>query len=125
MLNGAKAEQFCRFRSGYANADLGRIDAQQMFVKALVKQKLKPKYLLKIDEIFDEIKENIRTNIGLSDITKLMPILNAMSGDGVNTYMLPGRPQTINGASYYICDRAQTDALINEKFLNIEPKNEE
>lgn len=125
VLNGAKAEQFCRFRSGYANADLGRIDAQQMFVKALVKQKLKPKYLLKIDEIFDEIKENIRTNIGLTDITKLMPILNAMSGDSVNTYMLPGRPQTINGASYYICDRAQTDALINEKFLNIEPKNEE
>jgi len=124
VLNGAKAEQFCRYRSGYASADLGRINAQQMFIEALLKQKLKPKYLLKADEIFEEIAENIKTNIGVSDIVKLLPVIKAMSGDNVFTHTLPGAPQTIGGASYYIWDRVETDKLINEQFLNNAPKVE-
>lgn len=122
VLNGVKAEQFCRYRSGYANADLGRISAQQMFVEALLDQKLKPKYLLKADEIFEEIAENIKTNIGVSDVVKLLPVIKAMTGDNVFTYTLPGAPQTIGGASYYVWDRVETDKLVNEQFLNNAPK---
>lgn len=117
VLNGAKAEQFCRFRSGYASADLGRIDAQQMFVKELFKQKLTPKYLGKVDEIFDEISENLDSNVEISDIFGLLPIVQAMTGDSIHTYRLPGAPATISNASYYICDRQETDKLVNEVFL--------
>ena len=35
-LDGAKAEQFVRFRSGYANADIGRMDAQKIFMSAFL-----------------------------------------------------------------------------------------
>lgn len=117
VLNGAKAEQFCRFRSGYASADLGRIDAQQMFVKELFKQKLTPKYLGKVDEIFDEISKNLDTNVEISDVFNLLPLVKAMTGDSINTYRLPGGPATISNASYYICDREETDKLINDVFL--------
>ena len=122
VLDGAKAEQFCRFRSGYASADLGRINAQQMFVEALLDQKLKPKYILKAKDIFEEISENITTNIGVTDVVKLLPVVKALTGDNVTTYTLPGEPRTINGASYYIWNRTETDKLINEQFLNIKPK---
>ncbi len=37
-LNGREAEQFVRYRSGYVNADLGRLDAQKIFLKAFAKQ---------------------------------------------------------------------------------------
>ena len=37
-LNGEQAEQFVRYRSGYANADLGRVDVQQQFMKAFISQ---------------------------------------------------------------------------------------
>ena len=33
-LNGEMAEQFVRFRAGYADADLGRMDAQKRFLEA-------------------------------------------------------------------------------------------
>ena len=117
VLDGKKAEQFCRFRSGYASADLGRIDAQQMFVKELFKQKFTPKYIGSIDEIYREIEENLDTNIDIGDIFDLLPVVKAMTGDSVNTYRLPGEPQTISNASYYICDREETDKLVNEVFL--------
>lgn len=123
VLDGAKAEQFCRYRSGYASADLGRINAQQMFVEELLKQKLKPKYLLKASEIFEEISENITTNIGITDVIKFLPIIKALKGDNVFTCMLPGEPRMVNGASYYVWDRAATDKLINEQFLNNKNNN--
>ena len=116
-LDGKKAEQFCRFRSGYASADLGRIDAQQMFMKELFKQKLTPRYIGKIDEIYDEIIDSIDTNIELNDVFTLLPIVKAMTGDSLNTYRLPGAPSTLSNVSYYICDREETDKLINEVFI--------
>ena len=119
VLDGDKAEQFCRFRSGYATADLGRIDAQQTFVKALLDQKLKPKYFLRAKSIADEILENMRTNIDVLDAVKLLPIIRAMTGDNVFTCTLPGAPQMVGDASYYMCDRQATDKLVNEQFLNI------
>ncbi len=120
VLNGAKAEQFCRFRSGYASADLGRIDAQQMFVKELFKQKLNAKYIGKIDEIYNEVIDNIDTNIEINDVFSFVPILKALTGESMTTYRLPGAPATIQGASYYICDRDETDKLVNEVFLSNE-----
>ena len=37
-LNGEQAMQLVRFRSGYANADLGRVSVQREFVSAALKQ---------------------------------------------------------------------------------------
>ena len=37
-LNGDKAEQFVRFRYGYANGDIGRGDAQKLFMTAFIKK---------------------------------------------------------------------------------------
>ena len=38
LLDGDKAEQYVRYRSGYATGDLGRIDAQSDFIKEAMKQ---------------------------------------------------------------------------------------
>ena len=75
LLDGKKAEQFCRFRSGYANADLGRIEAQQNFVKALFEQKLKPEYLMKSGEIYQHIEDCVDTNFSVSDIPIFLKML--------------------------------------------------
>ena len=37
-LDGEKAEQFVRYRSGYLEGDIGRISAQRLFLTALVRQ---------------------------------------------------------------------------------------
>ena len=121
VLDGDKAEQFCRFRKGYADQDLGRQRAQQQFLKALVEQKLKPQYILKAPELFSEASKYIDTNIGLSDVTTFLPLIKMFNAENMYSYQLPGDTKTINGASYFICDREETDKLINETFLNIQP----
>lgn len=123
LLDGKKAEQFCRFRSGYPNADLGRIEAQQNFMKALFAQKLKPEYLMKAGEIYQHIIDCVDTNFAVSDIPIFLKIFDSLQGDCINTYEMPMTTQTVNGISYVISDVKQTRALIDAEFLGNESGN--
>ena len=49
-LNGNQAVGFVRYRHGYANGDLGRIEAQQLFIEALINQCKSPSIVNKIPE---------------------------------------------------------------------------
>jgi anionic cell wall polymer biosynthesis LytR-Cps2A-Psr (LCP) family protein len=51
-LNGDKAIEFLRHR-GYKEADIGRIKAQQMFIKEFIKQVLKPKNIIKLPKMIN------------------------------------------------------------------------
>lgn len=121
-LNGKQAHDFVRFRKGdpgykgYANGDLGRIEAQQAFMRALAEQKLKPQYLLKATEIFSSIKENVRTNYSAKDLLKHIGIIKDLNSEDFKMHQLPGTTQTIGGQSYVICDEAATADLVSEYF---------
>ncbi len=122
VLDGDKAEQFCRFRS-YPQGDIGRVEAQQMFVKALIEQKLNMGLLFKAKAIFEEIEKYLTTNISIGDVGTLIPLLKLLDSEKINTYQLPGESGYIGGISYYLCDRTKTDQLINEVFLNMAPES--
>lgn len=115
-LNGADAEGLLRFRSGYKNADLGRIDTQQDFLKELVRQKLNLKYVFKVIPVMGEIKDNLETDLSTGKL--LSYAWKFKNGDKVTlkSYTLPGTPKTIAGVSYYICDETATDALVQVDF---------
>ncbi len=119
LLDGEKAEQFTRFRSGYANADLGRIEAQQNFVKALLEQKLKPEYFMKAGEIYQQMVKMVDTNFSVSDVPIFLKIFQSLDANGINTYRMPLRTETINGISYVICDIEETKKLIDTEFLGV------
>lgn len=121
-LDGQAAHDFVRFRKGnpghkgYATGDLGRIQAQQEFIKALVAQKLQPKYLLKVNEIFDVIRSNVRTNYTAKDLLRHLGAIKKITSDDVKMYQLPGTPQMIGGVSYVVCDEAATAELVDTVF---------
>jgi len=96
VLDGDKAEQFVRYRKGYTDADIGRIKAQQDFLKALINQKLKLRYLSKIDDIFYVLKDYMKTNIELKDINYYLKYINKVQNIEVNTYILPGEAEFSN-----------------------------
>ena len=61
-LDGKKAEEFVRYR-GYADADIGRVKAQQEFMKALINKALRPATILKLPKIIDIVQQNVETDI--------------------------------------------------------------
>ncbi len=116
-LDGAAVEGLLRFRSGYANADLGRIDTQQDFLKEAIKQKLSFKYIFKLPAIMKELNENFSTNLSTLDILTLA--IDAYRSNGISTYTLPGEAKYSGGVSYYVADddaHEQIKALIGEKY---------
>ena len=62
-LDGQASHDLVRFRN-YKNgqADLARVDTQQRFIKELIRQKLTVSNLNKIDEIYEVVNKNVRTN---------------------------------------------------------------
>jgi anionic cell wall polymer biosynthesis LytR-Cps2A-Psr (LCP) family protein len=80
-LNGSKAEQFVRFRKPnkwtkevkefYDGSDLKRNDAQQNFMKELMRQKLNLQYLPKLTSIINAVFDNVETNLTLNEVIKM------------------------------------------------------
>lgn len=112
-LYGQEAHDFLRFRR-YPDGDLGRVKAQQYFMKEIVKQTLVPKNIFKIPKLIEEYYKNVETNIPLTTILKGASSVNKIDMDKMNTYTIPGEPKMINGISYYIYDETETEELVEE-----------
>ena len=115
-LDGDESLQYLRFRKGYKNADLGRIDAQQTFVKSLVKQSIKPINLLKAPQMVMAYNDYINTNIPLGTIIKYTSSFYKYDLDKMNTQTLPGEPKMVKGVSYFIHYEEKTKELVKEMF---------
>ena len=87
LMDGEKAEEYLRFRhpnGGYSQemlkyydgSDLKRIQAQQKFIKEMVKQKANILYLHKLNNIIDTVFENLDTNIIIDEKRLHSPYLN-------------------------------------------------
>ena len=118
ILNGDKAEQFVRFRHGYTEGDLGRIDAQQIFFKAFVDQKLKPRYILKADKILKQVFENVKTNMNLPDAIKYAMYAKDFKTEDIRFLTLPGEPKRTSSAWYFVHNLEETQKLVSENFTN-------
>lgn len=122
VLDGKKAEQLVRYRKGnlrgqgYIEGDIGRIRMQQDFIKALIDQKLNIRYISKADDIFRIIKDNVKTNIGLTDAARYFSSVIRIKGENVKTFVLPGESYLSGDVWWYICDREKTAAMISENF---------
>lgn len=119
-LDGEQAQGFVRFRSGYANADLGRIENQRYFLQELVNQKLKVKYLAKIPAIFNVLEGDVKTNYNCGDIVIQAIKMLGMSKDDVNSYSLPGEanmaPTRYGTLSCFIYDEKETRDVVEKYF---------
>lgn len=119
LLNGGQAEQYMRYRHGYTNGDLGRVEAQQAFFKAFIAQKLSLRYISKIDDVLSEIFQNVKTDIHITEAIKYIKYAKDYNNQNFNFITLPGKPKTLNALSYYIYDIDETyNVMQNIKDLN-------
>lgn len=110
-LNGDQAVQFLRFRKGYSNADIGRIDAQQSFIKAAFKQAIGKDLLRVIKKGFEEVDSDIKVKTVLAVAAKTI----GMSEADMSTYTMP---HTLYDQSpwYVIADGTGIEEMITEIY---------
>lgn len=108
LLDGEQALKFLRYRKGYDNQDLGRIDAQQNFLKAAVKKSLS----LQLPALIKEAYSHVETNIEVLDILSLASDLVGFSADNINANTLPGMETPLEGLSFYIPDNEGIKNLV-------------
>lgn len=117
-LDGKQAEGFVRFRSGYLEGDLGRLDAQKLFLSAMMDQLLSAETVGKIPQLMNSVYSHVVTDLSLSDLTYLAS--SATSLDTGNIYMMtaPGEAyKSASGAWLYSLYKNECLELVNE-YLN-------
>ncbi|WP_077368045.1 LCP family protein [Anaerosalibacter sp. Marseille-P3206] len=117
VLDGDKAMQFLRFRKGYKEQDIGRIKAQQQFIKATMKQTLKPGNIVKIPKIISTYYKYVDTNIPLDQIMIYATKAKDFSSENMEMATIPGEPKNIKGISYYIPYKEETEEIVKNMFL--------
>ena len=116
VLNGEQAIQFLRFRknndgSGYVQGDLGRMKAQQQFVKAAMEKALSFRLPVVANTAFKQIK----TDMALPDILGLATGAVGMRRDNVRIYSLPGSA-TEEGISYFLHDPNASEEMMEQIY---------
>lgn len=121
-LTGEEALQVVRWRqnndgAGYATADIGRIDTQQAFLKAVAKQTLQLSNMDKVGDMAAIFQEWVKTDLKLSNLIWVGEQALKMGPDNISFHTLPGDGAGFyKGGSYYILDPEGTLELINTHF---------
>ena len=119
ILDGEHAVQFLRYRHGYISGDIGRIEAQQTFMKSAFRQML----TLSLPNIASTIIDNVDSDISVGMAAKIATKAVGLDSANLVTYMLPGEPQMAEGASFWFADTEQTAEMI-KTIYSIQPTTE-
>lgn len=120
VLDGSKAEGFVRYRSGYATADLGRIEAQHEFINAAIAQLKKPENITKFPSLIKIVSNNVRTNMSAAEMLKYSGDISKINKESVIIERIPGEPKYISGISYFVHDKEKTQQMVDNMFTNQE-----
>ena len=111
-LNGEDSQKYLRFLSEKLG-DVGRVQRQQKFMKALYAKVLQLDTIPKLPAIAEIFRNKMETSAEIFDSAHLANVLRQMSSDPPTTVMLPGSENS-NGS--WIPNVAEIDSKISELF---------
>ncbi len=115
-LSGADICHVMRYRSGYAEGDLGRIDMQKRVFFATKNRLMDNGKAFDIFKIYENINGNLLTNLSKKDIISIigavMPIKNQLA---MQMTTLPGEAvRTASGVSYYATNKKNAEKIVTD-----------
>lgn len=125
-LNGEQALHYVRYRDALGDVSLvdprrneygGRIVRQLEFMKVLIREVLKPSNIWNSPQMIVRLMELVDTNMSISTGIRLAGALRQVDFDTIDTQVLPGRGETIAGASYWVYDEALVREAVNRVVL--------
>ena len=119
-LDGAKAEQLVRFRDGYAQKDLKRIEVQQEFITALIEKVCSSQTLMsKLDDLVEVVLDCTESDITVTEALKYVKYVKDLDPAKITSDTVPGE-----GGSYFDMDEEGTKELIDWRIHGIQPVEE-
>lgn len=122
-LDGNEVMWYLRTRNIYNNGDIGRVNTQQAFVKAMVDEMVKKSKDMNLMTFISNYIKYVKTNLPMSAMLDLAGHINSFSSDKMSTNTVPGMEQTINGTSYWIPDYDKTWEIVDDSYSNFKLKN--
>ncbi len=117
-LDGKNAVQFLRYRAGYITGDLGRIDAQKLFLNAFAARIANIGNPFALCNIFKLICENSETNVKVNDLISIAAKCVKAKNGKVSYVTAPGEAiqSEKSGAWYYILSASSMTELLRSRF---------
>lgn len=114
-LNGEEVLATLRYRYGYSNADLGRVEVQRMVITECMKQWVTPANLAKLPQALELLQSESLTNLDWNNYLWVGKAI-LLGLDNMTSDTLPGYAEMRGGASYFILYPDKVAALINESY---------
>lgn len=115
-MDGMDVLWYLRTRKIYNNGDLGRVNAQQEFLKAIVNELVKKSKEISMTSLIETYFKDVKTNLPFSTMVEFANSMSNFSSDKFKTYTVPGEASMIDGISYYIPDYEATWDIVNKVF---------
>ena len=114
-LNGEEVLATLRYRAGYANADLGRVQVQRMVITECMKQWVNPAKLALLPDALELVQNESLTDLSVGNFLWIGKTILAGMND-MTSDTLPGYADMRGGASYFVLYPDQVAELINESY---------
>ena len=112
-LNGEKAGEYVRFRHDEMG-DIGRVERQQKFMKALAKQAFTVGNMVKLPMIIGTATDYVKTDMDFLQMVKAANCLRLFGEGGVKSASLKGDFGDIGGVSYWVTTPSKIAATLDE-----------
>ncbi len=113
-MDGDMAQKYLRFRSGELG-DVGRVQRQHRFLKALYERLLNVETVGKLPALMKILQEQVDTSVEVWDTAHLAEVLKGLSQEEPETVMLPGKPYA-GDDSVWLPDREQIAQKVQQLF---------
>ncbi|MBO5683136.1 MAG: LCP family protein [Clostridia bacterium] len=117
-LSGKQAEQFVRYRFGYVRGDLGRIDAQKLFMSAFFNKVKEEVSGFRLMRIATSLIGEIDTNVKLSDAISLATTVLSIDAENINMLTLAGEDvrSEASGAWFFVMSEPAAREQLSRYF---------
>ena len=118
IIDSSNVQEFLRFRKGskgypdYPDGDIGRVKAQQAFIKSAFREALG----FSLPKTAKTIIQNVDSDLNLAMAAKIAGKATGLTGEDIQTWLTPGDSGTKNGASYWWVDESAIEEMLMEIY---------
>jgi LCP family protein required for cell wall assembly len=115
VLDGKKSLLYLRWRYS-GGGDIGRIQRQQKFLKAVLNKLKSTGRLVDTLKMGLEYSDNMKTNINILQLFSLANLAKDINNDDINSYIVSGKGDIIDKIWYWIPDEEKAEELLVKLF---------